>query len=257
MIEPAELAINASLWMPYCEQAPAARLTLFCFHCAGSGASMFRTWRPHLPAEIDLRAVQLPGRENRLKERAYTHIEPLIDDATQALKPHLDKPFAIFGHSMGALVGFEVARRIRRSYQRDPVHLFFSSYPAGQLVQFRQSIANLPDDEFVDRAIRYHWIPDRLLKNREWTKALSEILRADVATCESYVYQDDEPFMCPVSVFGGLEDFYVSRDELLAWQEQARGSFKLRLFPGNHSYHQDCRNRLLSTIAAELSQSVQ
>ncbi len=214
---------------------------------------MFRAWRPYLPAEIDLRPVQLPGRENRRKESAYTHIEPLVDDAAEALKPHLNKPFAIFGHSMGALVAFEVARKIRRTYGLDPVHLFLSSYPAGHIVRFRQAIANLPEDEFLVRAANYNWIPEQLLKNREWTTAVAGILRADVATCESYAYQHDEPFTCPISVFGGLKDPYVSRDELSAWQEQALGPFKLRLFPGDHSYHQDCRERLLSAIAAELA----
>ena len=255
MIDPSNLSIAESVWMPYCQEAPGARLTLFCFHCAGSGASMFRAWRQHIPKDIDLRPIQLPGRENRLKETPYTHIEPLVEDATQALTPHLSRPFAIFGHSMGALVAFEVARKIRSTSRLEPAHLFLSSYPASQLVRSRQAMANLPEDEFLVRAADYHWIPEQLLRNRELTTAIAEILRADVATCESYAYRHDAPFECPVSVFGGQKDPYVSRDELLAWQDHALGPFKLRLFPGDHSYHQESRQRLLSVISAELEQA--
>src|SRR4030095_3439144 len=103
MNDPLNSSIVHAAWMPYCEQTSAARLTLFCFHCAGSGASMFRCWRPYIPADIDLIPIQLPGRENRWQETPYQTMSPRVEDAVSALKPYLNKPFALFRHRMGAL----------------------------------------------------------------------------------------------------------------------------------------------------------
>jgi len=254
MGDPAGTSTSLSAWMPYGQDHPDARLRLFCFPCAGSGASMFRTWTRYLPAGVDLRAVQLPGRENRRQEAPYTDLKPLVSDAAVALEPLLDKPFAMFGHSMGALVAFEAAREIRRRSGPVPIHLFLSSYPAGQTLGSRQLIADLPEEDFLAAALDYNWVPEQLLKNRELTTAVLSIFRADVAACESYAYLHETPFACPISAFGGLEDRHVDRSDLLAWREQTLGSFRLRLFPGDHAYFQGCRERLVSAIAAALGQ---
>src|SRR5262249_54457030 len=128
-------------------------------------------------------------------------------------------------------------------------------YPAVLTGQTRQRLADLPEDLFLQTVAQYNCIPSQILKNPQWTAALSGLLRADVAMCESYIYRPGPPFECPISAFGGLKDPHVSRDELLAWQDQTIGPFKLRLFPGDHSYHQQCRERLLAAISAELEQT--
>ena len=100
--------------------SPQARLRLFCFPYAGGSALMFRTWSNALPADVEVCPVQLPGRSTRLTERPFTELSPLIQVLAQALSPLLDKPFAFFGHSLGALVGFELARQLRRQYGVNP-----------------------------------------------------------------------------------------------------------------------------------------
>lgn len=125
-----------------------ARLRLFCFPYAGGGALIFRTWADGLPAEVEVCPVQLPGRGTRLMEPLFTQLLPLIQALSQALLPLLDKPFAFFGHSLGALVSFELARQLRRQYGVQPVRLFVSAGRAPQLPHRGLPVHALPEVDF-------------------------------------------------------------------------------------------------------------
>jgi medium-chain acyl-[acyl-carrier-protein] hydrolase len=113
-------------WVTCSRPKPQATLRLFCFHYAGGGAAIFRTWSDSLPSSVEVCAIELPGRGMRLKEPPFTQLEPLVQHLASALFPYLDKPFAFFGHSMGGLVSFELTRLLRREYGVSPVHLFVS-----------------------------------------------------------------------------------------------------------------------------------
>src|SRR2546423_15412499 len=108
-------------WLPSVRPRPGAEVRLFCFPYAGGGASVFRAWADSLPSSVEVRPVQLPGRETRFREPAFTRLPPLVEALAESLRPYLDRPFAFFGHSLGALVAFELARRLHRKHDVQPV----------------------------------------------------------------------------------------------------------------------------------------
>ncbi|GET40862.1 thioesterase II family protein [Microseira wollei] len=231
---------------------PQARLRLFCFPYSGGGASTFRIWGKDLPPEIEVCPVQLPGRENRLKEPPFTQLFSLVEILAQVL-PFNQIPFAFFGHSMGALISFALARELRRQNKIAPVHLFVSAYRAPQLAT---PIADLTDEVFdslVMEELRLAGgIPDFLENERVMQKLLPTI-RADMRIVKTYTYSPEAPLDCPISVFGGTEDALVSQSQLSAWREQTRTSFELQLFPGNHFFCNENRKCFLDALSKKLT----
>ena len=237
-------------WISFRRPGPEARLRLFCFPYAGAGALIFRTWSDGLPADVEVRPVQLPGRGTRLMERPFTQLSLLIEALAQALVPFLDKPFAFFGHSLGALVSFELARRIRRQYGLYPVRLFVSAGRAPQIAQRGRPIHTLPEKEFLAELRQLNGTPSELLDHEELMEIMLPILRADFAVYETYVYSTEPPLKCPISAFGGLQDHSLSNSDLEAWRDQTSGSFSLRMLPGDHFFLK--RPLLLRVLSQEL-----
>jgi medium-chain acyl-[acyl-carrier-protein] hydrolase len=243
-------------WIVRPELRPAARLRLFCFSYAGGAASIFRPWTRELPQEIELCAIQLPGREGRLLEQPYSSMSPLVDRLAEILEPYLDRPFAFFGHSMGALVSFEVARAIRRRHGVSPVHLFVSGHTAPQIERRRSPVHQLPDADFIDAIRQLNGTPEQVLQNAELMELIVPALRADLAVCETYRYADETPLDCPISAFGGLADAEVRYDDLRAWQAHTHQQFRLRLFDGDHFYLREQRSTLLETMRQGLGSAI-
>jgi medium-chain acyl-[acyl-carrier-protein] hydrolase len=239
-------------WIACCEPRPQARLRLFCFPYAGSGASVFRTWPQGLPTDVEVCPVQLPGRGTRLMERPFSRLSPLVQALTHALYPLLDKPFAFFGHSLGALVSFEVARELRRQYGVHPVRLFVSSGHAPQIPRRGLPIHTLPEREFLEELRRLNGTPTELLAHRELMEIMLPVLRADFALYENYVYAHDSPLNCPILAFGGLQDRKVSHRDLEAWRDQTSVAFSLRMFPGDHFFLNATVSPLLQVLSREL-----
>ena len=239
-------------WIQFWQPKLQARLRLFCFPYAGGGASIFRTWSEILPPQIEVCPVQLPGRESRLLEAPFSQLFLLIEPLAQALLPYLYMPCAFFGHSMGALISFELAHYLRQQYDLSPVHLFVSARRAPQLIARDAPIHHLPEPQFVEELRRLKGTPEEVLQTSELLQLLIPFLRADFAMCETYLYTPGEPLTCPISVFGGLQDEEVSRDMLTAWHEQTRGSFKLRLFVGDHFFLHAARASLVQALLQDL-----
>ncbi|MBR8835626.1 MAG: thioesterase [Stigonema ocellatum SAG 48.90 = DSM 106950] len=244
-------------WIIYPKPNPKTYLRLFCFPYAGAGASIFRTWSAQLPQEIEVYSVQLPGRESRMKEPLFTDLVPLIDSLIPAIQPHLDLPFVFFGHSMGGLLSFEVARQLRRLQHPIPLHLFISGRRAPQLRALDPPIHQLPDAEFLEALSRYNGTPENVLQNVELMNLFLPILRADLAINETYVYHPETPLDCSLSVFGGLQDDRVSRDSLAAWRDQTNGNFSLRMFLGDHFFLRSQQGELLQAISQDIGQIIQ
>ena len=243
-------ALNS--WIAFRKPNPQARLRLFCFPYAGTGASIFRTWPDGLPADVEVCPVQLPGRGTRLTETPFTQLSPLVEALAQALVPLLDKPFAFFGHSLGALVGFELARQLRRQSGVQPVRLFVSADRAPQIPHRDRPIHTLPEGEFLDELRRLNGIPGKVLEEAELMQIMLPILRADFAVYETYLYSTEPPLNCPISTFGGLQDHRVSRRDLEAWRDQTSASFSLRMFPGDHFFWNTTQPLLLQVLSQEL-----
>ena len=181
-------------------------------------------------------------------------MDALVGPLADAVLPGLDRPFAIFGHSMGALIGFELARRLRRLGAPEPVHLFFSARRAPHVPDPRPPLHTLPDHDLVAQLTqRYNGMPRAVLESPELLRMFVPVIRADLTLTETYDYRPEEPLACPISAFGGLDDGAVTRDDLSAWGDQTRGSFTLRMLPGGHFFLQTLRKRLLSAIVADLT----
>lgn len=245
-----------NLWVTQPQPNPAARLRLFCFPYAGSGASVFRTWVSGLPSEVELCPVQLPGRENRLREDPYTTLPSLIEPLEQNLHPFLDIPFAFFGHSLGALISFELARYLRRLHRSLPVYLFVSGHHAPQISDPHPPLCHLLDDQFIEELRRLKGTPEEILRNMDAMQTLLPLLRADFALRETYVYTEEDPLAIPISAFGGTLDERAPQQSLSAWHEQTLSTFTLRAFAGGHFFLHSSRSLLLQAILHDLTISM-
>lgn len=247
------LALVSKEWVlrPRVSHDPVLRL--FCFPHAGGGASLYNSWIDDLPPRIEVCPVQLPGRENLRQRPPYAELWPLIDELLIVLQEYLNVPFAFYGHSMGALVSFELTRRLRQQQLPQPSHLFVSSYCAPQLARRTTGLHELPDPEFLLQVQELQGIPEALMGNEELIELFSPLLRADFALCESYTYYDAEPLKCAISSFGGTDDKRVSAEELAAWRVQTCAGFKMRLLPGNHFFLNSSKQLLLRVIRQELT----
>ena len=239
-------------WIAFRKPNPQARLRLFCFPYAGTSAAIFRTWPDGLPSDVDVCPIQLPGRGTRQTETAFTRLSPLVQSLAQALSPLLDKPFAFFGHSLGALVTFELARHLRKQSGVQPVRLFVSATRAPQIPLRNRPIHALPEGEFLAELRRLNGIPAKLLEDAEFMRFMIPVLRADFAVFETYTYATEPPLDCPISSFGGLQDPRVSQGDLESWRDQTRASCSLRMFPGDHFFFNTIQPLLLHALSQDL-----
>ncbi|AUX43596.1 uncharacterized protein SOCE26_050460 [Sorangium cellulosum] len=244
--------LKDSPWFFRVVARPDAPVRLFCFPYAGKGASVYMHWAEALPG-VDVVPIQLPGRENRIKERPAELLSPLAEEIVGAMAPLLDRPFAVFGHSMGSLLAFEVVRRVRARYRQEPLHLFVSGRGAPHLPPRSADLHRLPDAEFA-AAIQstYGGIPDVIRGDPELLRMFLPALRADLGMLHSYAFEPGPKLSCPTSVFGGDRDPHARVDELRAWEELVEGPFRLRMFEGDHFFVNSQRAALVRAIAAEL-----
>jgi medium-chain acyl-[acyl-carrier-protein] hydrolase len=244
-------------WVTCPRPEPRARVRLFCLPYAGGGASIFRHWPNDLAPAVEVCPVQLPGRENRFQEPRYTSLTALVGVLAEVMEPYMDKPFAFFGHSMGALICFELCRTLRARSGPLPAHLFISARPAPQLPRSGPLTHNLPDAEFKQHLSALNGTSQEVFAHAELMQILLPLLRADFALVEGYRYGVEGPLPCPISAFGGLQDESVEQRALAAWSEQAIGAFRLRMFAGDHFFLQSRRSALLQALSLDLTPSKQ
>lgn len=232
---------------------PAARLRLFCLPYAGAGASLFHAWSRVLPHGIQVCPIQLPGRENRLREPAPTELASLVRDLAAAIAPALDLPFAIFGHSMGAAIAFELARHLRHRGAARPDHLLLAAFRAPHLPPSLPPLAALPRPVFLDAVQgRYGRFADEILNEPALLDLVIPILRADLAMIETYQCAGELPLDCPITVFGGANDRSVTMAELEEWRCHTVAAFEVVTVPGGHLFLKDARDELLGEIVRRL-----
>jgi medium-chain acyl-[acyl-carrier-protein] hydrolase len=228
---------------------------LFCFPYAGGADPIFHSWQQILTDTIEVCPVQLPGRGSRITEPPCTDINQLVRHAGQALAPWLDKPFALFGHSMGALIAFELARHLKEEYNALPVHLFASGHSSPQTTNKPLDL-KLFDSELPEMLRRNNGTPEEVLDDPELMDLVLPILRADMALCKSYIYTPQPPFSFPITAFGGLDDRGVPRHRIEGWREHTTGPFVLRMLPGDHFFLNTSRLLLLEAISKELERDM-
>ena len=244
--------MTASRWFRTPKPEPSARLSLFCFPYAGGGAQIFRRWQERLPATVAVFPVELPGRGPRMREPAFRNIPALVREMSDAFRPWLDRPFAFFGHSMGSLICFELARLLRSEAGVEPAHLFASASRAPQISHSGQPLHRLSDEGLVESLRHLNGTPSEVLQHPEMMELMLPLLRADFEMIETYEYTDAPPLGCPITVFGGLRDAEAPREKLEGWREHTTGRFRMRMFDGDHFFIHPLESLVLREVAEEL-----
>lgn len=227
-------------------------MRLFCFPYAGGSAAIFRPWAGGSRAHFDVWAVEYPGRGLRRSEPPATSLHVLIDAITGAIAPFLDRPFAFFGHSMGALVGFEVLRALKTAQGPEPTGFFASGCQGPRLKGKRDSIHKLPEREFIEELRSLGGTPEELLAEKALLRLLMPALRADFEACATYRCTEGPKISCPTFAYGGMQDPEVTREDLDAWRGECSSLFRLRMFPGNHFFIHSAESTLLHVLSRDL-----
>jgi len=211
-------------------------IRLFCFPHAGGNAGTFRKWLGAFPPRIDVWPVELPGHGARVREPPLRRMLPLVERISGELLPHCQVPFALFGHSMGAVVAFELARLLRRRHGIEPVYLFAAGKQAPHLTKVPRRTYELPDSEFTAELVRLKGTSQDLLQNPDLMALVGPILRADFELVQTYSYEVDEALSCPIRAFGGAKDVDVPEETLRAWKSQTVNTFSMSIVDGEHFF---------------------
>ncbi|HEV2376578.1 MAG TPA: amino acid adenylation domain-containing protein [Streptosporangiaceae bacterium] len=232
---------------------PSGRATtrLLCFPFAGGGASLYRGWRARLPAEVDLCAVQLPGRQTRLSEPPSAELPALVEAVSTALWPLADLPWVLFGHSFGGLVAFELAQLLAER-GHPPAHLFVSALRPPHLLGARDGDRERSDTELVAKLRQPGGLVADEVSHQDVLDFALPAFRADVSMLDRYIFQPRPPLEVPLSVFGGAEDTHPAPDELAAWQRHTRGPFRARVVPGGHFFLAGQEASLCGALVSDL-----
>jgi medium-chain acyl-[acyl-carrier-protein] hydrolase len=221
-----------------------------CFPHAGASAAFFRSWQHALPESIGIVPVQLPGRGVRINEPSFRRLPLLVSALMNVVGPMLDRPFALFGHSVGTAIAFELARRLQAcGYVAD--HVFVSGRGAPPY-RAPRDLHDLPPEQFIDALKELNGMPAEMLEDAEALDLLMPIFRADFEMAETYVYQQGPPLRCPITAFGGADDPLVTASDMLAWRQYTDGRFSARILPGDHFFPVTAQAELLRTITEAL-----
>jgi len=228
--------------------ARAGRTRLFCFHYAGGTASAFASWRDRLSPQIALLPVQLPGREYRVHDRRILAMDRLLEELVRDLRPMLDAPFALYGHSMGAMIAYAFARHLRDHGGPAPSALLLGACPPPDTTG-RSAHAEIPD-----RAALVHWmrelggVPDALLQYPEWLEASVALLRDDLVLASTYRPPPSGPLSCPVHVLAGARDPVLPPARAGEWAEHTTGPFTTHTVPGGHFFLREHPDELVHLV---------
>lgn len=240
--------MNSSRWFVN-GQCSSPRLRLYCFSHAGGDAASYLGWQAALAPDIEIWGVRLPGRGSRFHEAPYRS----LDDAVAAITPLIDAasagiPYAFFGHSLGALTAFEVARSLRRQRLSEPTALIVSGADAPDTREPRPRLSALGNDALLDALTAFNGISADLLAQRELMELCLPTTRADFEMVETYRYTPDEPLAIPIDVFAGRTDTHINADRVLAWRNQTSTSCTVQWFDGDHFFIDAERDRVLPRL---------
>lgn len=232
----------------------APRLRLVCFPYAGGGAHLYRAWNDQLPDDVDLYAVQLPGREDRIREEPFRSLDDTVTTVSEDLAIVLDGPFAIFGHSLGALIGAEVALALELERGLPPEHVFVSGCRGLPAIDLdRRPVHNLPDDELLDHVRQLNGTREELLADKTIRAFVLRLIRADYAIFDGYTYTEHGMLSCPVTVFGGESDSTTTPATLAAWSAITTGPTNVHTLRGDHFFIRSAQDELLILLGEALA----
>ncbi len=208
---------------------------------------MYHGWQKDLPSSLEVCPVQYPGHGTRFREELFTDLTLLADATAEGLRPLVEGPFALFGHSMGAVLAFEIVRRFEKM-GLSPNALLLAGARAPHLRPEEPLSYDLPDPEFLAELRKINGTPPEILDDREAMEFLIPILRADFQAMETYRVTPAPQLRCPISVFGGCEDHKVTTEHLDGWRDHSIGPFSRTLIEGTHFFVNESRAQLVKYI---------
>jgi len=244
-----------SLWLPAYRALPSPRVRLICCPYAGASATLFHAWPSGLPADIEVRALQLPARQSRLRERPLTRVAPIVDGIVAALGTLSPAPLALYGHSFGSLIAFEVARRLS-ALGAPPIALVVAARRPPHLPHARTNLYALPEPELLATLNRSYGTPWSILRDRDLMELALPPMRADMEAIETHVHVDGEPLNLPVTVARGLRDPALSADEAAKWSELVRGGAPVREIDAGHFFMDTHRAWVLALVAGAIADAI-
>jgi len=236
-------------WVQIYRPRPQAKFRLFCFPYAGGGPQVFRTWSEFFPDNIEVCPIQMPGRGGRFGEAPFTQWKQAVQEMMKGLSPYWDRPFAFFGHSLGGILAFELARAQGVHSLPPPEELFVSACGAPQRIYRTKYLHRYSDEDLIEEIKRFNGTPKEVLAHEELIKFFLPTLRADLQMIETYQYEEGPALACPIKVFGGQDDPEVGREDLSAWSKQTKNKFSLEFFQGDHFFINSGREDLLKSIS--------
>jgi medium-chain acyl-[acyl-carrier-protein] hydrolase len=242
-------------WLISQKPSPYAEVRLFCFPYAGGSAAVYGRWPSLASRRIHVSGVELPGRGIRLQEEAFHSLPPLIRSLADRLVPLLEGPFAFFGHSMGGLVAFELARALRERGAPQPRHLFISAAAAPGTPPSRRSLHASSDAEVLEELRDLGGTPQALLDDKELMAMALPTLRADYSVLGTYEYRESTPLDVPITVFGGRSDEIAPPADLRGWQAHTAAGCRVKIFPGDHFFLHSTAGEILRTVADTVGSS--
>ena len=246
------LCTQKNLWWSVVKPNPRARVKLFCFPYAGGNASIFRSWHVALQECVEVHALQLPGRANRILEKPFTYLSDLVPAIAHSMTPLLNKQFAFFGYSMGAILSFEIAKWLRRHRRPLPQCLFVAARRAPQIPDTDPPNYQKNDEAFLASLAEHKGTPSEVLTNSELLTLLMPGLRADFELIETYKYDADEPLPFAITAIGATEDEETQDGRMDAWRVQTNRRFTMRILDGDHFFINSNEQELLTVLRSEL-----
>jgi surfactin synthase thioesterase subunit len=232
------------------------RLRLYCLPYAGGSARAFQSWPYVLPPDIAVYGVEYPGHGRRMSEPTLDRIDHLADHLVGALAGTPPGPYALFGHSMGALAAFEMSHQLASRGAPSPVLLVLSGRGAASLPASERPVHASSDATFLTRLRKLNATPPEALERSDLLDMMMPILRADFRAAETYVPASRRKLDIPIVAYGGLRDPHVDRDRLLGWADETTARCAVRMFPGDHFFLRRVRNKVLATLARDLMQAL-
>jgi pyochelin biosynthesis protein PchC len=242
---------HMAAWIRQFHPAPEAVSRLVCFPHAGGSATYFFPFSRDLASGTDVVAVQYPGRQDRWREPCVEDLQVLADLVTAELPPWLDRPVAFFGHSMGALLAFEVARRLQEQGV-ELMSLFVSGRRAPACLR-DERLHLAADERLIADLKRLNGTDGKVLENDDVLRMVLPCLRSDYKAVETYRYQPGPRLSCPVAVLTGEDDPQVTPEEARSWENHTSAGFDLRTFPGGHFYLSTQVTAVTETISVRLA----
>jgi medium-chain acyl-[acyl-carrier-protein] hydrolase len=237
-----------SLWLPAYRALPSPRVRLVCCPYAGASATLFHAWPSGLPADVEVRAVQLPARQSRLREPPLTRVAPIVDRIVAALGALPPAPLALYGHSFGSLVAFELARRLS-ALGAPPIALVVAARRPPHLPHVHTNLYALPEPELLAALHERYGTPWSLLRDRDLMELALPPMRADMEAIETHVHVDGDPLDLPVTVLRALRDAALPADEAAEWSELVRGGAPVHEIDAGHFFMDTHRAWVLARVA--------